>query len=459
MEPMIQSTQHLQFNPDKHPHSTLKSFNEFVDQYEFRYNAQFTEPPKAALDAAGVKWKSEHENADPNDAQKDTTRNTWISINRVRKLLGFFATLRLQQDWKAAEADTAVRNNCTWDMFLQKMRAYYKPTENRIIRNFEFRQITQNRRETFNAFCNRVEETGRTCYFTNCTANDCNAADVAIRYQIVIGTSNEAIREKAMLKDWKFGDLRMKGMKLESAVTGEQQITHQVNKIGSYSYRSIDRKHQKNTGRESSNKCYRCGDAFVKGHMMNCKATNATCGTKGHYGAVCKRKDVKSAEPSHEEEHEEYKVLKLNIWRIKTSQHMLKFSQNVCDFKVFQVNNRLIKLLIDTGAKVSVCGTKQAKTLGLLDKIRPSSARIHPYNSEPIKVRGIAICAVTYKDRTVPVEFYILPGSCEAILAGDKGIQLKIIDKDVGKTDNVCNPVLMMGCSTEVPEEYNTCTE
>ena len=184
-----------------------------------------------------------------------------------------------------------------------------------------------------------------------------------------------------MLKDWKLCDLHMKVMKLESAVTGQQQITHQVNKIGSYSYRSIDRKHQ---------------------------------------------------------------------------------NQNVCDFKaLFQVNNRLMKLLINTGAKVSVCGMKQAKTLGLLDKMRLSSATIHPNNSEPIKVRGIPICAVTYKDRTVPVEFYILPGSSEAILAGDKGIQLKVmtIDKNVAKTDDVFNPVSMLGCSTEVPDEYNTCTD
>ena len=31
----------LQFNPDKHPHATLKAFNDFIGQFEFRYNAQY----------------------------------------------------------------------------------------------------------------------------------------------------------------------------------------------------------------------------------------------------------------------------------------------------------------------------------------------------------------------------------------------------------------------------------
>ena len=32
-------TQNLQFNPDQFPHATLKAFNEFIEQYEVRYEA------------------------------------------------------------------------------------------------------------------------------------------------------------------------------------------------------------------------------------------------------------------------------------------------------------------------------------------------------------------------------------------------------------------------------------
>ena len=86
--------------------------------------------------------------------------------------------------------------------------------------------------------------------------------------------------------------------------------------------------------------------------------------------------------------------------------------------------------MIDTGAKVSACGMKQAKSWGILDKLKPSSAKIYPYNSVPIKVRGTALCSVTYNDRTVPVEFYVLPGSCQPILEGTEKVHLQIISID-----------------------------
>ena len=95
----------------------------------------------------------------------------------------------------------------------------------------------------------------------------------------------------------------------------------------------------------------------------------------------------------------------MNIFRVKTSGSVPKYLKRKSnDFKVgMSVNNRYTKLLVDTGAKVSVCGMKQARAWGLLDKIVPSDAKIHPYNSTPIKVRGTARCVVTYKSRSVPV--------------------------------------------------------
>ena len=55
----------LQFDPDKHPHCALKAFNDFIEQYEFRYKAQYTYPPKHAIDNEVAIWKSKHDNADP----------------------------------------------------------------------------------------------------------------------------------------------------------------------------------------------------------------------------------------------------------------------------------------------------------------------------------------------------------------------------------------------------------
>ena len=178
----------LQFNPDHHPHSTLKAFNDFVEQFEFRYEAQYPEPPRTVMDNATIAWKSEHNDTDPTTAQKMALRLDLVSKDKVRKLLGFFATNRLQQDWKAAEPVEANRR-CTWAEFLTKMRAYYKPTENSTLRNFEFRGLAQLPNETFSAFSNRIEKEGKTCSFSECEDDSaCKAAEMAIRDQIVVGT-------------------------------------------------------------------------------------------------------------------------------------------------------------------------------------------------------------------------------------------------------------------------------
>ena len=125
---------------------------------------------------------------------------------------------------------------------------------------------------------------------------------------------------------------------------------------------------------------------------------------------------------SEESENENY--TQLNIWKIKVSQNVPKFNiPTKHDFtKNLFINNQIVKILIDTGAKVSVCGMKQAKSWGILDKLKPLSAKIHLYNSVPIKVRGTALCSVTYNDHVRPVEFYVLPGSCQPILEGTKAV-------------------------------------
>ena len=79
------------------------------------------------------------------------------------------------------------------------------------------------------------------------------------------------------------------------------------------------------------------------------------------------------------------------------------------DFKKNLDNSCLVKILIDTGVKVSVCGEQQAKVWGIYGKMKSS---IHPYNSAPITVTSTTLCSVSFKNQVVPVEFYILPGSC-----------------------------------------------
>ena len=67
----------LQFNLDRFPRATLKAFNEFIEQYGFRYEAQYPEPPRHEIEACIANWTA--------TTKKETTytdmefiKNTWI---------------------------------------------------------------------------------------------------------------------------------------------------------------------------------------------------------------------------------------------------------------------------------------------------------------------------------------------------------------------------------------------
>ena len=456
----------LQFDPDSHPHSTLKAFNQFIEQYEFRYDAQFPEVQKHVLDAGVEKWKAANGNPDNvTVAQKQAVKDDIRSRDKVRKLLGFFASHRLQQDWKAAEP-IATNRDCTWDHFKTQMRAYYKPTENTTLRNYEFRHLFQKPRETFSTFCNRVENEGRECTFCDCNAtSDCTSTKTAVRDQIVIGTESEKIKEQALRKSWDLDTLRKEGMKIESAAKGEESISAgAVNKIGSYSFSNIrkqkeDQKHNNSGLTPSSKKCYRCGDPFTRSHLQTCSARNhkcKNCKKIGHLTEVCKKPAgaVRMVDDQPQEEKEQLseseEVYEMNVWAVNTKgkrKFRAKPRPNTgAEFKYrLVINNKLVLLLVDTGAMICVCGEKQAAAWGISHLMQPSNVKIHPYQSKPIRVKGVITCGVTFNDRTVPVRFHVLPGSCTPILSGKKAVQLGIITMaEKSGEDNVFNPVQMI---------------
>ena len=101
-------------------------------------------------------------------------------------------------------------------------------------------------------------------------------------------------------------------------------------------------------------------------------------------------------------------------------------------------------MIADTGAKISVCGTTQAKKWNLLLKIVPSKMKIKPYSSLSLPVHGEARCAVTFGETSIPVNWHVISGSCEPILAGHTALQLGIIE--FNHKPHVFQPILMVDC-------------
>ena len=88
---------------DDHPEDTLKAFNEFIQVFELRYNAQYPDPPNVSLDAAIQRWKftnttQANPNPKPTLAQYNQISAEWRSKDRVAKFLGMFTSSRLYTD-------------------------------------------------------------------------------------------------------------------------------------------------------------------------------------------------------------------------------------------------------------------------------------------------------------------------------------------------------------------------
>ena len=116
-----------------------------------------------SLDAAIQRWKMVHEDAKPTLVQYDGIVEDWKDHDRVAKFIGLYSSRRLVSDWKAACPEEKTRKQAGWPAFIKFMSAYYRPTENLTLKNFQFRSLSQEKAEPFAAFCNRVEKEAKHC--------------------------------------------------------------------------------------------------------------------------------------------------------------------------------------------------------------------------------------------------------------------------------------------------------
>jgi len=421
----------LHFDPDCHPDNTLKALDEFIQDFQLRYDANHPDPPKVSLDSAIQRWMLGQTDSDkkPNLLEYDQIVDEWKSRDKVAKFLGLYSSRRMYNDWCSAIQDEKTRKDAKWEDFTDAMRKFYKPTENLTLKNFQFRSLVQEKNEAFIAFCNRVEREAKHCQF-NCESAGCTAEATSVRDQIVIGMISEQIREEALKSSWSLVELRKEGMRMESATKSANEIAGEaINKVGKYSFRNTK---NKSSAPVKKLNCYFCGAAFerqdISSHSKQCPARSASCSKckkTGHYAKVCKG-DAQLKEISVETSDDDDKsVYNVNIFRIKACR---RYDMDDEDFKVkLIINNSMDTVLADTGAKVAVCSKKQAEKWNLLERMVPSHVKIKPYKSTSIPTIGESRCAVTFGERSIPVVWHIIKEDCEPIISGGHAKQLGII--------------------------------
>ena len=330
------------------------------------------------MDAAIKHWKfahatTENPNPKPNHAQYDEIREEWRSRDRVAKFLCMYSSNRFVTDWQAAQPGDIDRKSNRWNDFKLIMQKYYKPTENLTLKKFHFRSLTQDSKETFPAFCNRVQKEAKHCQY-ECEQADCSAEETAVRDQIVIDTHENDIREEALKNSWDLKTLREEGMKMESAAGGGAEISTEssLNKVGRYSFSKMkNSKEDTYNGEPKIITCYNCGSKIkgtVAKHREKCPVKNTrcrNCSKMGHFAKVCLSKNVRETTEEKKTDIGELKesTYNVNLFRIESSYTTVKPKLSIknSDFKVqVIVNNNSTSVIADTGATISVCGTSEA---------------------------------------------------------------------------------------------------
>ena len=273
----------LFLDPDQHPDDTLKSFNELLQDFALRYDANFPDPPKVSMDTALERWKLGNPDKKPSLDEYDSIREEWQSRDKVAKFLGIYSSRRLFNDWKAAETVEKNRKNAYWDSFVSKLQDYDKPTQNLTLKNFQFRTLVQEKNETFTSFCNKVAREAKHCQF-KCDGENCTAEEIAVRDQIIIGIISDEIRGEALKKSWNLASLRKEGMTMESAAKGAAEIAGDgtLNKLlGKYSYRNIKGKEGNKKLSQKKVNCFYCGISLyrngITAHAAQCPAKSSKC--------------------------------------------------------------------------------------------------------------------------------------------------------------------------------------
>ena len=149
-----------------------------------------------------------------------------------------------------AEPLEATRKTATWDLFNAKMQEHYRSTENVTLKRFQFHSLTEDKDETFIAYCSCTEKKAKHFKFS-CTSPDWTAESTVVRDQIIIGLIT--FTALALKQSWDLTKLQKTGMDLEIVVKGASEISvdSRVNKVGKYSCKSLKKKYDRKIRRKS----------------------------------------------------------------------------------------------------------------------------------------------------------------------------------------------------------------
>ena len=259
----------------------LSYFDRYVKAFRYAYNALNRFPPASVT--------------------TEEARKEWKAKDKARTFLGHYAHRNLQERLEDA-IDEERLDDITFEELVETVKAQYKLNTNDTLTHYKFKCLVQQPGESFDMFAIRTKRLAQSCKF-KCANEDCDVWKVLVRDQLLFGTTNKSLREKALSEQWNFDDLIKQGKTIEAASRGAESIKIKQEPTGSGINRTgMSGKYSKKTRNKekatNGKKCKNCSSTTCR-DPEKCPAKEITCyrcGKKGHFknSEACKKSQKKS---------------------------------------------------------------------------------------------------------------------------------------------------------------------
>ena len=333
---------------------------------------------------------------------------------------------------------------------LEKFEVHFLPKANLSYERYIFFTMRQQSVQSLEQFIITLKEQAQKCHLEQ-------LEDGLIKCMIICGVRSPEIREKLLQDDSLTLEKVIQQCKImEMAKEQSKEMESEgdnSNIVGAVNYqprrnftdkgKHFSNKNKQNQGKITS--CTKCG----KSHDINkCPAYGkfcSTCKKKNHFSVVCKNKKFV-------QEVEQGETVDTIVDQNASDPYMFLGSieinaindDNVSVWNTdIIVNNKKLKLKVDTGAMCNVLSVEHLKMLNLLNiPIKSSGVRLRAYTGDSLKVIGVCNIQCKKNNENYNLEFFIVESNTQAILGLSSCIKLKVIKKiESVSSDNYFNEI------------------
>ena len=176
--------------------------------------------------------------------------------------------------------------------------------------------------------------------------------------------------------------------------------------------------------------CKYCGQQTP--HKGRCKARGTTCNKckkKGHFAVVCQSKQYKLYKPieqlqrqdsDDEDPQTSYKFNQLT-WKLDQVSTNTTASPQPSEYNTkvtIRVQDQKLKVQVESGAEVNIMGYTTCQAINKRTPLQNTSAKLKPYGSKPLPVKGCFRTTVQANGQQVNTTFYVTEKSSPTLIIG-----------------------------------------